>query len=559
MDFDSFDFFFLPGDVFLAPLFDAGERLRRLTGFSGSFAIAFLNTAHGGVFFTDNRYLLQVKDELRDGFEIRDIKQLSIWLEEVESSSVVFDPRLQTSKYDELLDEKLQLAPAEDRLLDEFYKKNLCVDLNKYKPDVYFYDEHFTGLSHQRRIEQFLETLEGDYFLILNPENVSWLLNIRSDNFDYNQNVSCFALVHYDGHVDLFLQNCTSLYIKGVNIHNVDDLYDLLRKRKIDSLSIDRKSSTVFFDDLLKNLKINVDYVDDPIYLMRAVKNDVEIDNFIDVHVYDGAAVTKFWIWMINNFNHNSNFNINERNAVKKLREFREDQPRFVRDSFATIAAFGKNGAIVHYNPANNNNETIINRDNLFLLDSGGHYLGGTTDVTRTMCLGEPCDEQKKHYTLVLKGNICLQNAIFPSGLQGCNLDMLARYYLLQHGLNYGHSTGHGVSNFLHVHEKLPIINKKDKTVLQSGMVISNEPGYYRESHYGIRLENLMLVCKRDDDLLCFRCLTQVPFALNLVDWDILERHEKEWIRQYNVGVFEKLSPFLGDDEKGVFAKHFLY
>lgn len=557
-NFDNFDFFFLPGDVFLAPLFDSGEYLKKLTRFTGSFAIVFFSKNGDSVFFTDGRYLAQAKAEVHDGFLIKNIQELPSWIENVGQKSIAFDSRLLTHSWNKLLG-GVQRVPLDTEVIDQFYQQNIPCLLNQdRKLDIYIYEEKYSGKSVKDKIRAFLQKFDGEYFLVLDPENVSWLLNIRSNNVNFNKNVSCFALVNYEGSIDLFLRDETEVEIDNTNIHHVDDFESVLQERKVAFLSFGKECSTLYFVNLLKKLEIEVDYVDDPIYLMRAAKNDVEAQNAIDIHIHDGVAVTRFFLDLIKNFD-NSNVRISERDAVAELHELRKRNPNFVSDSFETIAAFGSNGAVIHYNPQNSKQDVWIEKDNLFLLDSGGHYFGGTTDITRTFCFGEPTAEQKKHYTLVLKGNLRLQHAIFPAGLNGFDLDMLARYDLLQHGVNYSHSTGHGVSNFLHVHEQVPRISKLDKTVLQPGMILSNEPGYYKEGHYGIRLENLMIAHENDDKFLYFECLTQVPFALNLIDWEMLERCEREWLKKYNENVFKKLKPFLNFDEQKLFTENFLF
>lgn len=561
IEFDNFDLFFLPNNVFLPPLFDSCGFLTKLTGFTCSFAAVFLKKGGGGFFFTDDRYVVQAKLEIDSIFEIKNINELSNWIKDNLDICIGIDSRLQTRRWNNIIGNAKLYIIDHDRL-DDFYVKNFIQNNHVNKNNIYIYSRKYSGMTHCLKIKNFLSSFDhsNDNFFITDPENVSWLLNIRSNNINYNQNVSCCAIASREGIVDLFLLNTQGVEVENVNIHNIGEIINVIKKRNIKNLLMDKNQSTLYFVNLFAELKIDVDYIDDPIYLMRAIKNVCEIDNSVNIHLYDGIALTKFILYLIYQFE-NENFSISERDAVLKLRKFRMQNVNFIRESFATIAAFGPNGAIIHYNPEINKAEEdiFINKSNLFLLDSGGHYLGGTTDVTRTMTFGDPTLQQKKYYTLVLKGNIRLQNAVFPIKTKGIDLDILARYDLLREGLNYKHSTGHGVSNFLNVHEKIPLMSKFDDTYLQPGMIISNEPGYYRENYYGIRLENLMVVRQRSDGLLYFECLTQVPFFINLVDFAMLTLDEKEWLKNYNQGIFEKLKSFLRDNEKSIYIKNFLF
>lgn len=553
LDFKKFDFFFLPNNVFLAPLFDGGRLLESMTGFTGSFGMAFFSSENSGVFFTDGRYTTQAKQELQDNFEIKLISELKTWLQTSKEKNFVFDPRLYTKSWHNLFVENI-FSPLDVKKLDAIYENHKIAKPNILK--VYQYPEQYAGLSHKQKIAQFLENLQGDAFFIIDPENVSWLLNIRSDNLDFNQNVSCCAIVSKDS-VDIFLQDVLDFELAGVNVHKIENLEDILKYRDFKKIAIDKNKSNFYIGKLLSDLEIETAYIDDPIYEMRAIKNDIEIENFRKIHTLDGFAKTKFLLWLIKNFQ-DKNFEITEFDAADKLLEFRRENEKFVRPSFDTIAGSGANSAIIHYNPSKKNC-SIIKKNEIFLLDSGGHYLGGTTDCTRTMFWGEkPTDEQKKNYTLVLKGHIRLQNAVFPVETKCSALDLLARYDLLQKGLNYPHSTGHGVGNFLHVHETPPRIGQNSDDKLHPGMILSNEPGVYFEGECGIRLENLMLVIKKNEQMLAFEYLTVVPFALNLVDFSLLSEQEKNCLMSYNQDTFTKLKEFLNSEEQKLFHDYFL-
>lgn len=547
------DYLFIPGDVFIAPLFDAGRILRALSGFSGSFGAMILVKDGGGFFFTDGRYLLQAEAEVGKNFEVLDIRQLGTWLNDHQDRSFVFDSRLQTRHWHSFFKNVNHKAADLDQLdafYEEFLSKNSYDGLN-----IYNYDECYAGRSALQKIDDFFQNVDCDHFLMLDPANVSWMLNIRSDNIDYNQNASCCALFSRAGRVKLFLNShdiaISDLTIEGVECVDMSFMKQNLKESSLKTISLDKDKSTHYFANLLQELEIEAEYVESNVGLTRAVKTKREIENFRQIHLRDGLALTRFLLWL------GENLPVSEYNAAQKLLEFRKQDENFVRESFATISAFGEHGAIIHYQPSAEKS-SLITDDNLYLLDSGGHYLGGTTDATRTMHFGEPSGVQKFHYTLVLKGNIALQKAIFPRGTTGGNLDILARYKLWQQGLDYPHSTGHGVGNFLHVHEIPSRIALNDKTILQKGMILSNEPGLYLPGKYGIRLENMMLVTAKNENFLQFECLTLTPFAINLIDCNLLDETEREWILNYNQHVFEKLSPSLDEREKIIYQQKFL-
>jgi Xaa-Pro aminopeptidase len=293
-----------------------------------------------------------------------------------------------------------------------------------------------------------------------------------------------------------------------------------------------------------------------PVFKLKSIKNEVEMAGVRKAMVKDGVALTKFFQWLEANV---ASGTLSEVSVGEKLREFRSEQEHFMGESFGTIAGYAGHGAIVHYS-ATAESDAFLKAENILLLDSGGHYLNGTTDITRTVALGSPTAQQKTDNTLVLKGHIALAMAQFPVGTRGSQLDILARKALWDLNLNYGHGTGHGIGHFLNVHEGPQSIRMDENpTVLQTGMMISNEPGIYRTNEYGIRIENLVHVIPAQKtefgQFLQFETLTLFPIDQNLINFDLLNSAEIEWLNNYHNNVYDKISPLLNADERDWLSK----
>jgi len=321
---------------------------------------------------------------------------------------------------------------------------------------------------------------------------------------------------------------------------NFELFIDKLKKKRI---IIDSKSCSLFFENIFKrNFKISSR--SDPIYFMKSIKNKLEIKHMIDSHISDGVALTKFlyWIKKINKKN------INEFQAQNKLESFRKKNKNYLYPSFNTIAGTGQNGAIIHYN-ANKKKSRKIRKDDIFLCDSGGQYKYGTTDVTRTICFSKPKKHIKEIFTKVLKGHIAVATANVNKSFNGKLIDFLARKCLKKSGLDYNHGTGHGVGFFLNVHEGPQSLSKFNKVRLREGMILSNEPGFYKKGSFGIRIENLIYIKKIKNKLL-FENLTLAPIEKDLVNFDDLQEKEKNYLFKYHIKVYSKLSKFLNKSEK---------
>ncbi len=324
---------------------------------------------------------------------------------------------------------------------------------------------------------------------------------------------------------------------------NINKLPNEIIKLKGKNFIIDEKSCSIFFENLIKS-KFKIVGREDPTYLLKAIKNKVEIDSMINAHIIDGVALTKFIYW-IKKINKKK---ISEVEAARKLERFRKMNKNFLYPSFDTIAGSGKNGAIVHYR-AEKENCRKINKKDIFLCDSGGQYKYGTTDVTRTICFSSQKQSIKNIYTKVLKGHIAVATTNINKDDIGMKIDRRARKFLKKSNLDYEHGTGHGVGFFLNVHEGPQSITKINKVKIQPGMVLSNEPGYYKKNHFGIRIENLVYVDKKNGKII-FKNLTMVPIEKDLINFNLLTNSEKTYLFKYHMNVYFKISKYLNRNEK---------
>ena len=331
--------------------------------------------------------------------------------------------------------------------------------------------------------------------------------------------------------------------IKSNELINIKDFSKKILRLKGNNFIIDDKSCSIYFENILKS-KFRIIKREDPIYLLKAIKNKTEINNMINAHIIDGAALTKFIYWIKNT----NKKKINEVQAQNKLEHFRKMNKNYLYPSFDTIAGSGRNGAIVHYR-AKKENCRIINKKDIFLCDSGGQYKYGTTDVTRTICFSKPKSTIKDIFTKVLKGHIAVANTNLKKDNIGYKIDKRARKYLKKSSLDYAHGTGHGVGFFLNVHEGPQSISKINKVKIKEGMILSNEPGFYKKNYYGIRIENLVFVKKLKKKLL-FENLTLAPIEKELINYKLLTPFEKDYLFKYHIDVYSKVSKYLNLNER---------
>jgi Xaa-Pro aminopeptidase len=559
------DFFFLPNsdEFFLEYLPESEKRIEYLTGFSGSNA-SIIFGERKSQFFTDGRYILQAKNQLNlNEFEVLNIAEKSIflWLEEnlKKGQKLAFDGKLQSLNFIKTCQKiaeknSAELVFPENNPVDKIWQNRPKV---KNSP-LFFCDEKISGENSWAKRKRVLENLESDAVIITKPENLCWLLNLRASDVEFNPLFLAYGILFKNGEVELFidekrLSNLPSQALKKITAIQPDcfDLRIAVLRKTINKIQIDATSTNYWLYQVLEKNNFEIIFKNDVIEILKSCKNEIEIFGAKKSHEIDGLAVTRFLFWLEKSLKNGEE--IDEISAEEKLLEFRKKHPAFLYPSFATISSFASNGAIIHYHASKETNKKISG-DSLFLIDSGGQYFGknfcGTTDITRTIAVGKPNAEMIEDFTRVLKGHIALARAKFPIGSNGATLDVLARFHLWQVKKDYDHGTGHGVGSFLSVHEGPCSISRRGQQALLPNMILSNEPGFYAEGKYGIRIENLMLVEKCDEKFLQFKTLTLVPIDMNLIDFSMLTRPEKQWLYDYHQLVFEKLKDGLDEEEK---------
>jgi len=521
------------------------DRLRKISNFSGSAGYAVI-LKKKNYLFVDGRYTIQAKIESGKNFQIVDYVKL-FKCKIFKNLKLGIDPSLFTSKQIDAFFSENKIKLINQNLVDEVvkYKKE------NVKP-FYSLNNKITGESYNLKMDKLIKILKKnklDYIFITAPENIAWLLNIRGHDNPYSPIPNSNLIVSKNGEKFLFANRkklrkiIREKKIKKINIINPKEIKRFFQNLKGEKILIDTKTCSIYFENLLnKNFKIVKK--DDPIYYLKSIKNKVEINNMIKSHIIDGVALTKFihWIKMINKKK------ITEVDAQNKLENYRKQNNKYLFPSFNTIAGSGKNAAIVHYR-ATKKNTKYINKKDIFLCDSGGQYKYGTTDVTRTMCFSKPNNKIKKIFTKVLKGHIAVVNTDLTKKKVGKDIDVDARKYLNKDKLDYNHGTGHGVGYFLNVHEGPQAISKSNSIKIKDGMILSNEPGYYKKNKFGIRIENL-IYAKKERGRLIFKNLTMAPIDQDLIDYDLLTKVEKNYLFNYHYEVYSKISSFLNKKEK---------
>ncbi len=547
------------GSEYLPP---GEERLAWLTGFTGSAgqAVVLLDQAAA---FTDGRYTVQIGQEV-DGnlFERCNIADLSPlrWLEpRLEAGMVLgYDPKLIRKAERQGLERLCRNRGAELRALDANPIDAIWTD--RPPPPaapVKAHDEQHAGESSaakRRRIGEKVAEAGADWLLVTATDSIAWLLNIRGADVPYNPLCLSHLLLASDGAARWFVD---PVKLEGGPVVDnavatrpydaIDAALDELGRAAARVL-VDPALNAVGFAERLGRAGARVIEAKDPIPLEKAKKNTAEIEGALAAQQRDGAAIVRFLAWLDQQTLDGS---LDELAAAAHLHEERARDPLFFGPSFETISAHGPNSALPHYRVSAASNRPLTG-GTLYLVDSGSQYLDGTTDITRTVALGHPTAEMCQRFTLVLKGHIALSEAIFPRGTAGSQLDLLARQFLWRRGLDYDHGTGHGIGSYLCVHEGPQRLAKRGGDVpLEPGMILSNEPGYYKPGEYGIRIENLVLVEEAampeggERPLLCFRNLTLAPIDRRLIETHLLTEPERRWLDTYHARVREELGPLL--------------
>lgn len=548
-----------------------------LSGFNGS-AGRIVVTQKRAVLWTDGRYFIQADNQLRGtGIDLYKMGEpgvpdmLQYIIDEAQEGwHVGVDGRTLSAQAATNLKSRL-LNKKSKLVLDLDLVGNIWEDRPEISREkIYDLPIEFAGISRKEKIQKIKQILENnncDYLVVSALDEISYLLNLRGNDISYNPVFLSYLIIpSSDENVELFVMDGvveeslnSVLENENISIKKYDGIWDEIsaiasgKKVMLDMNQVNAR--------IVKNIQdFNGQIVNciSPIMIMKAKKNKTEIENEKKAHLKDGVAVTKLVYWLKHL---KDDEKISEMDVVEKIEQLRKEQPGYIEPSFGTISAFGSNAAIIHYEPSENTNSTI-SKDNFLLVDTGGHYWEGTTDVTRTVAIGKVSGDMKKNYTAVLIGNLRLAATQFMYGCRGTNLDVIAREPLWKRGLDYKHGTGHGVGYLLNVHEspnnfrwKINTMNiNRNDAVLEEGMITSDEPGVYIEGEYGIRLENMILCIKDIENeygqFMKFDTLTLVPFDIEAIDKNEMTDMDIELLNAYHARVRKEISPFLNDNEK---------
>ena len=525
----------------------SSDRLKFISNFSGSagFAIILKNKNY---LFVDGRYTIQGRIQSGKNFKIITIPQKfpKDVLKTQKKLKIGFDPKLHSEKQINFLFniKNIIIKPINGNLIDIVWSKK---PKDLIKP-FFSLSKKDAGQSSQGKIVKVKNVLlknKADYLLVTAPENVAWILNIRGYDSAFSPIPNARLLINSKGDIDLFSQlkkvtKIKKIFSKKIEFHDEDKIEKKLRNLWKNNIWLDSLSCSIHYKNLLRKRNRIIEKID-PIYFFKSIKNPTEIKNMKKSHMIDGVALTKFLFWLKKNFRKKK---ITEISAQKKLEGFRKMNKTYKFPSFSTISGTGPNSAIIHYKASVKSNRTL-KRGDLYLVDSGGQYSFGTTDVTRTISLDNNSNFIREVYTRVLKGHIAVSDYKIRKNSKGSDIDRNARKPLKKVRLDYPHGTGHGVGYFLNVHEGPQSFSKNNKVNLKPGMIISNEPGYYKEGHFGIRIENLIYIKKNK-----FEELTMAPIEKNLIKKKMLNKKEIGWLNKYHAKVKKNLFRFMKLEEK---------
>ncbi|WP_346838873.1 aminopeptidase P family protein [Microbulbifer sp. SAOS-129_SWC] len=539
------------------------ERLAWLTGFTGSAGMAAVGLAHAAL-FVDGRYTLQAQQELGDqpvDQENLDLNAIADWLcEQLKAGEALgYDPRLHTEPGLALLKKRLgerdiALRPLEQNPIDSVWSDRPAPPCGTARPHPHtFTGEH--SAEKRQRIAARLADKRADALWLPNPEVCAWLFNIRGNDVPHLPVALASALLYRDGSATLYLaqEAVSEALIEHLNsdvaiVSDKEALFAAAKRHHVSRIWVDPAITNCWTLQHLRAQEIELLQERDPIIAAKARKNSVELAGSRAAHERDGAALCEFLAELPDAVAAGTADNsFGELEAVQLLRAKREQREGFADDSFDSISGYGPNGAIVHYR-VSRESSLALKAEGIYLIDSGGQYPDGTTDVTRTVALGEFPAHARDHFTRVLKGHIALASLRFPRGTCGEQVDTFARKSLWDAGLDYAHGTGHGVGSFLSVHEGPQRVGKAATGVaLEAGMILSNEPGFYLTGQYGIRIENLVFIKESAEHrgFLEFEELTLAPIERKLIDPELLSEQEKDWLNRYHQRVRETLMPLV--------------
>jgi Xaa-Pro aminopeptidase len=565
---EKIDYYIVPSEDFhqseyVAECFKARAYI---TGFTGSAGTALIGLEKA-ILWTDGRYFIQANQQLEgSGVELFKMRipgwpTLEEWLMEnmSEGQMLGFDGRvLPVNRYKDIL--KIKQNKNINISMDKDLIKEIWTDKPEMpKEKVFILDTKYCGKSAKEKIQEVrneMKRLAGKAYIISSLDDIAWLFNIRGNDVKNTPVVLSYALIDEDRSI-LYIDvekisdsDKKALSMEGIIIRSYEDVFDDIKEIK-DSIILDSdKVSAYIYEQINKDVKkieeLNITTK------LKAIKSETEINSLKNCQLKDGVAMVRFIKWIKDNVGKEV---ITELSLADKLCEIRSKGDLFIEESFATIAGYKEHAAMMHYS-ATEESAYELKKEGILLVDSGGQYFDGTTDITRSIILGKLTEEEKRDFTLVLKAHIGLMKAVFLKGTTGSNVDILSRRVLWEEGLDYKCGTGHGVGFCLSVHEGPQTIRPIPNTVeLEPGMILTNEPGIYREGKHGIRTENIMLVVpdKKDEEFgefYKFETMSYCPIDLEGIDVNLLTDYEKEWLNDYNKETYEKLSPFLNDEEK---------
>lgn len=565
---ENIDYYIIPSSdshqsEYVAEYFKGREFVSGFTGSAGTLLVG-LNEAY---LWTDGRYFIQADRELNDsGISLMKMRTpgyptIEEWIKaNIKSNEVLgFDGRLfsvnQYEGYLKMANEKSFSINMEKDLLNSIWNTRSELPKNK----IFLHDEKYAGKSASEKLDEVRKNMKeknADYFILSSLDDIAWLCNIRGNDIKFNPVALSYVIIGKD-YATLYIDNDkvdditkSKLKDEGFEIKGYDDIEDDVKLLTGTVILDANKLNSKIFTSLNEGVKVirEINITTN----LKAIKNEVEITNWEVSQVRDGVAMVKFIKWLKDNIDKDK---ITEISASEKLTALRSEGKNYKGDSFGTIAGYKDHAAMMHYS-ATEDSEYELKPEGMFLVDSGAQYLDGTTDITRTFILGAITEEEKRDYTLVLKGHIALASAKFLRGATGVNLDILARRPLWNYGIDYKCGTGHGVGFFLNVHEGPQGIRPEgNSVVLEPGMILTNEPGVYKEGKHGIRTENTLIVEKdvvseEFGEFYKFRTISYCPIDLDGVNVEMLSPEEKDWLNNYHSMVFKKLSPYLNEEEK---------
>ena len=529
---------------------DYKDNLKFISNFSGSYGFALI-LREKNYLFVDGRYTLQAKEQSGKVFKICTMpKKFPSNILKKKKLIIGFDPKLHTQLMISRFFAKTscKLVPLNENLIDKIWKRKSVNNFKKFYK-IKNKDSGESSSSKINKLSKILNNSKVDFQFVTASENVAWLLNLRGGDSEFTPIPNSYLIINNKNDVYFFfnlkkntkkLKKNLGKNIKIIDIKNIEDFILKIKNKKV---QLDSISCSIFFKNIIKRNNQIIEK-QDPIYFFKSIKNSTEIKNTVKSHIYDGVALTKFLLWLDSNYKKGK---ITEISAQEKLLKFRKKNKNFKFLSFPTISGSGPNGAIVHYKANYKSNRTLKKGD-LYLVDSGGQYNFGTTDVTRTISIDNNEKRVKNIFTRVLKGHIGVANYKITKNTCGSEIDFVARKYLKEINLDYSHGTGHGVGYFLNVHEGPQGISKGNKVKFKEGMVVSNEPGYYESGKFGIRIENLVTVIKMKN--FCqFKNLTLAPIDKSLIKKELLNKNEIQWLDNYHSEVYKKLKKYMNKNE----------